>query len=65
MEDSILGSSNSEKDLGVMVDNHLNMSSRCDTVVKRANVILGWVNRGILKVERLFYTCIWYWRDHC
>lgn len=34
-------------DLGVMVDNELNMISKCDTVVKKANVILGYISRGI------------------
>lgn len=48
MGDSILGGSDSERGLGVIVDNQLNVSSQHESVAKRANAILGCINRGSL-----------------
>ncbi|KAF7249028.1 Gamma-aminobutyric acid receptor subunit alpha-6 [Varanus komodoensis] len=36
-----------EKDLRVIVDSRLNMSQQCDAATKRANAILGCINRSI------------------
>jgi len=42
-----LGSSLAEKDLRVLVDNELSMQEQCDPAAKKANSILGCINRGI------------------
>lgn len=46
MGDCILGCNDSERDLGIMVDNQLNMNSWCDTVTKKTNEVLGYISRG-------------------
>lgn len=39
-----LGSSESEKELGVVVDNQLHMNFQCEAVANRAKAILGCIN---------------------
>lgn len=57
--DTYLSSGTLEKDLGVFVDNKLNMSQQCEVAAKNANVILGQINRNIvLKLRLQSYLCL-------
>ena len=46
MEDTWLSNTTSEKDLGIVVDH--NMSQQCYVAAKKANAILGCINRNIV-----------------
>ena len=48
----LLGSNSAEKDLGVLVDNKLSMSQQCVLLAKKANGILGCIQKSVASRSR-------------
>ena len=52
LESTWLRSSSVERDLGVLADNKLNRSEQCAAAAKKANRMLGCINKGITNRDK-------------
>ena len=57
--ESRLGTSLVEKDLGILVDNDLHFSSQVDSVVSRANRLLGMIRRTFMYLDAVTFLFLY------
>lgn len=59
-------SSSAEKDLGVLVDNKLNVNYQCALVIMKANLILRYINKTVARRSKKVFIPLYLalWRPH-
>jgi len=59
MGDMLLGTTEEEKDLGVVTDNKLRFSKHCDKIVTSCNKILGIMRRNISHIDKTVFNYLY------